>query len=133
MSNKLVSFKLAKKIKEFGIDIIPRYGSEASLYDTDGNHVYYTNYGFMGSGLNEGYIGAPTLGHMGDILRDEYNINISIGLTLQGEDPKTYWITVENTLEGSIIDIYDNEYKTHSEAYESAIFETFEIIKENRK
>lgn len=107
MSNKLVSFRLAKKIKEFGIDIIPRYGNEASLYDADGNHVYYTNYGFMGSGLDDGYIGAPTLGHMGDILRDEYNINISIGLTLQGEEPKTYWITLENTKEGSIINIDD--------------------------
>jgi len=78
MIDQLISFETAKLAKEKGFDIIPRFGHEASLYDKKSNHVYYSNYGFMYSGLNEGYISAPTQSLLQKWLREIYGIHIQI-------------------------------------------------------
>ena len=59
MENKFVSYKIAKKLNKLGYDKCPRFGNETSLYDKKGEHCFYTNYGFMYSGLSDGYIYAP--------------------------------------------------------------------------
>jgi len=50
-------------------------------------------------------------------LREERSLHISIGLNLHGDDPKTYWSTMEHMLEGSVMDLDNN----NSTDYESAV------------
>jgi len=74
MEEKLITFETAKLAKEKGFDIIQRYGQEASLYNKDGKHTYYMNYGFMYSGLSDGYISAPTQFLLQKWLREKHEI-----------------------------------------------------------
>ncbi|MFA5395487.1 MAG: hypothetical protein WC346_05640 [Methanogenium sp.] len=78
MKEQIVLFQTAKLAKESGFDIIPRYGNNASLYDKYGNHSYYSNYGFMNSGLNDKYISAPTQALLQKWIREEHNIEFVI-------------------------------------------------------
>jgi hypothetical protein len=55
-----IPYEEAKALNNEDYDKVTRFGQDASLYDEDGDHVFYANYGFMGSGLGEGYIPAPT-------------------------------------------------------------------------
>jgi hypothetical protein len=81
MEDRIISYETAKLAKEKGFDIIPRYGIEASLYKKDGEHTYYANYGFMYSGLNGGYISAPTQALLQKWLREKHNIHIYVETT----------------------------------------------------
>lgn len=74
----LVSFKVAQLAKRKGYNIIPRFSDIASLYDKKGNHVYYSNYGFMGSGVGDGYIPAPTQSDLQKWLREKHKIHINM-------------------------------------------------------
>jgi len=76
MSDQRIKFETAKLAKEKGFNITQRYGMIASLYDKDGNHTYYANYGLMSSGLNDGYISAPTQAALQKWLREVHNINV---------------------------------------------------------
>ena len=76
MIDELVNFKTAKLAKEKGFDITSWFGNDASLYDKEGTHVYYSNYGFMGSGLSENYIKAPTQSLLQRWLREEHRLNV---------------------------------------------------------
>ena len=78
MTEQIVSYKTAKLAKEKGFDITQRYGQEASLYNKDGKHTYYMNYGFMYSGLYEGYISAPTQSFLKDWLWETFGIFVSV-------------------------------------------------------
>lgn len=59
MKKQFVTYKIALKLKELGFNEKSKFGQETSLYDKNGNHVFYSNYGFMGSGLGDNYIHAP--------------------------------------------------------------------------
>lgn len=78
MEEQRISFKLAKLAEEKGFDIIQTYGMESSLYKKDGTPTYYANYGFMYSGLSDGYISAPTQSFLQKWLREIHNIDIDI-------------------------------------------------------
>ena len=78
MEEELISFDTAKLAKEKGFDITSWCSNIASLYDKEGNHVEYTNYGMMGSGLYDGYIKAPTQSFLQKWLREEHGIHINI-------------------------------------------------------
>lgn len=54
-----VNYTQALQLNEIGYKQISRFGCEASLYSKNGRHTFYSNYGFMYSGLNDGYISAP--------------------------------------------------------------------------
>lgn len=59
MEEYCVKFKQAKKLNKLGFNEISYFGSQASLYNKEGKHVFYMNYGFMYSGTSDGYITAP--------------------------------------------------------------------------
>jgi hypothetical protein len=77
-----IDFKLAKVLKTKGFDIIETYGNVSSLYDKKGNHVLYSNYGFMLSGINDGYISAPSQSIVLKWLRVVHDIHIKYVITL---------------------------------------------------
>ena len=76
MKEQFVTYEIALALKELGFNEISRFGNEASLYSKDKKFTFYTNYGFMGSGLSDGYIKAPLWQQVIDWLREKYNINI---------------------------------------------------------
>lgn len=82
MEEQIVSFETAKLAEEKGFGLIQRHGMETSLYTKDGNHTYYANYGFMGSGLNGGYISAPTQSLLQKWLREVHKINTFVGFRM---------------------------------------------------
>ena len=59
MKNQFVTYDIALALNGLGFDEISRFGSEISLYTKEGKHTFYANYGFMYSGLSDGYIYAP--------------------------------------------------------------------------
>ena len=74
----IIKYKTAVLAKSVGYDKIHRYGQDASLFDKDGEHVMYTNYGFMGSGLSDGYISAPTQSQLHSWIRENRGLMISV-------------------------------------------------------
>jgi hypothetical protein len=59
MKKEFVTYEQALALKELGFDDISWFDNQASLYDVNGEHTMYTNYGVMYSGLSYGYIPAP--------------------------------------------------------------------------
>jgi hypothetical protein len=83
-----IKFKTAKLASKKGFDIISRYGMEASLYNKDGEHTFYANYGFMYSGLSKGYIPAPSQSLLRKWLREKHGIHIEMIIDGWGKDTK---------------------------------------------
>lgn len=78
MKEEIIAIETAQLAFEKGFNLIQRFGLVSSLYKADGTHTYYTNYGFMYSGLSEGYISAPTQSFLQRWLREERNVHIYI-------------------------------------------------------
>lgn len=71
MENNFVTFECAKALKEVGYNDLTWFSSCVSLYDKEGKHCMYANYGVYGSGLNQGYIPAPLWQESVKFLLDE--------------------------------------------------------------
>lgn len=56
----IIPYKQAKQLNKIGFNIYLTLGNVTSLYNKDGVHTPYTNYGVMYSGLSGNYISAPT-------------------------------------------------------------------------
>jgi hypothetical protein len=84
MEEQYISFKTAKLAKKKGFGLIQRFSSIALLYDKTGKHCCYSNYGFMYSGLSEGYISAPTQTFLQNWLREKHGIHIEIYANASG-------------------------------------------------
>jgi len=78
MTEEIITFETAKLAKEINFDIIQNYDEISSLYNEEGNHVYYHNYGFMYSGLEDNYISAPTQSLLQKWLREELNMLVYV-------------------------------------------------------
>lgn len=113
MKDQLISFETAILAKEKGFNIIQRYGTESSLYDKDGKHIYYSNYGFMYSGLSDGYISAPTQTLLQRWLREEHNVIVLVDVFLGKFICKVNNIIVTNNRTGDIL-----KYDTYEKALE---------------
>ena len=81
MNKEFIPYEQALQLKELGFDIRPNFGGNTSLYDKNGNHTFYTNYGVMGSGLSDGYIYAPLFQQAFRWFRDKHGINQQITKT----------------------------------------------------
>jgi hypothetical protein len=60
MQKEFIPYEQAVDLESIGFDIRPDFGNQTSLYNKEGIRIMYINYGVMGSGLDEGYIYAPT-------------------------------------------------------------------------
>lgn len=76
MTEQIVKFETAKLAQEKGFDVFSKFGQDISLFTKDGEHTYYANYGFMYSGLSDGYIPAPTQSIMQRWLRENHDIDV---------------------------------------------------------
>jgi hypothetical protein len=76
MDKEFVTYEQALALKELGFDDIPWFGNQASLYDVNGEHTMYTNYGVMYSGLSDGYIPAPLKQQVFRWFRDNYDAHM---------------------------------------------------------
>jgi hypothetical protein len=74
MNKEFIPYEQAVDLESIGFDIRPDFGNQTSLYTKDGRHLFYTNYGVMGSGLGEGYIYAPTFSQAFRWFREKYNL-----------------------------------------------------------
>jgi hypothetical protein len=76
MEKEFVTYEQALALKELGFDDISWFDNQASLYDVNGEHTMYTNYGVMYSGLSDGYIPAPLKQQVFRWFRDKYDAHI---------------------------------------------------------
>lgn len=128
MKEQLISFETAKLAKEKGFNIIQRYGTESSLYDKDGKHVYYSNYGFMYSGLSDGYISAPTQSLLQKWLREVHNIQVTV--TYWGKEVRklcnhSCYECIIHKDDISVTSYYSNSYE---EALEEGLKQALQLI-----
>lgn len=82
MTEQIVKFETAKLAQEKGFDVFSKFGQDISLFTKDGEHTYYANYGFMYSGLSDGYIPAPTQSLVQKWLREIHKINVFVGFRM---------------------------------------------------
>ena len=126
MQEDIITLETAKLAVEKGFDIIPRYGSIASLYRKDGEHTYYTNYGFMGSGSSDGYIPSPTQALLQKWLRKKHNMNVEVFATIVSASDKSgfRWMYLVHSLVGHTMFIEDESplgWLTPEEALEEGL------------
>ena len=74
MNKEFIPYEQSVDLESIGFDIRPDFGNQTSLYTKDGRHLFYTNYGVMGSGIDEGYIYAPTFSQAFRWFREKYNL-----------------------------------------------------------
>lgn len=142
MEETLINFVTANLAKKKGFDKIIRYGNEASLYDRKGEHVYYVNYGFMGSGLDAGYISAPTQSLLQKWLREVHNIETRADVNFYNKKHKLgYLYSIDcfdenNIHDGKDYDLHQLEkvgksegFNTYEEALEIGLQEALKLIK----
>ena len=79
MNKEFIPYEQASDLESIGFDVRPDFGNQTSLYNKEGKHIFYTNYGVMGSGLGEGYIYAPTFSQVFRWFREKYNLRGFIG------------------------------------------------------
>lgn len=120
MEDEIASYELCKIAQQKGFNIIQRYGNIASLYDSKGNHVYYSNYGMMGSGLSDGYISAPAIFLLQKWLREKHNLSAE-ARTVIGSEGTNY----ESYLNCNSL-IY--RFKTYEQGLKTALETAFKLI-----
>lgn len=118
MEKLFVPYNIAVMAKENDFDEHTKFGIITSLYDKNENHTFYANYRFQGSGLNDGYIYAPTHQQLSDWFREKYNIYVYVKALKPGIY-KSY-INDDEIIES------DGYYFTYNKAFEEA----FKLIKD---
>ena len=84
MTEQFVTYEIALKLKELDFDEISRFGNQTSLYTKEGKHTFYANYGFMYSGLSDGYIYAPLWQQIIDWFREQYELSLEYNVCSNG-------------------------------------------------
>jgi hypothetical protein len=127
MEEKQITFETAKLAKKKGFDLIQRFSSIALLRDKTGKSSHYSNYGFMYSGLSEGYISAPTQTFLQNWLREKHGIHIEIYANASG------WGYILTKTNGTIIkEIEDSVFfDSPEEALEVGLVLTLKQIKKS--
>lgn len=137
MEYDYVNYQTAKKAYEKGFNLIQNFGSVSSLYNKEGKHTYYTNYGFMYSGINDGYISAPTKEFLTKWLREKHNIHVETLMIFETEDKEylgKYQIAVYTNIKTKPTWIWTDStgeyYDTPEEALEIGLNEGLDLIED---
>jgi hypothetical protein len=131
MKKEFVTYEQALALKELGFDDISWFDNQASLYDVNGEHTMYTNYGVMYSGLSDGYIPAPLKQQVFRWFREKYFLDCEI--YLQEElGHKFYHYLVLQLVRGNIEWKSKNniKFKTYEEAENACIDKLIELAKQ---
>jgi len=116
-----VSYEQSLKLNKLDFNELTRFGSETSLYNKEKNHVFYANYGFMYSGLSDGYILAPLKSEVFRWFREKYGLKFYIK-----EDIWNRWCTVK-ILRGEEYETIE-DFASYEEAENACIDKLLEII-----
>ena len=126
MKNQFVTYDIALALNGLGFDEISRFGSEISLYTKEGKHTFYANYGFMYSGLSDGYIYAPLWQQVFD-----WFLNQSILIEVFPVDDWDHWTfrIYGKDISSPFYKMYDgcDEYDTYEQAREQSILKAIEL------
>ena len=138
MEKEIVSYDQALALKELDYDDTPWFGNQASLYNINGEHTMYTNYGMMYSGLSDGYISAPLKQQVFRWFREKYNYDISV----RGASFRANWVIsvpllINNDSKDGYSLVISWDYKTsdgmkvltYEEAENACIDKLIEIVK----
>jgi hypothetical protein len=118
MEKEFVTYEQALALKELGFDDISWFDNQASLYDVNGEHTMYTNYGVMYSGLSDGYIPAPLKQQVFRWFREKYDAHMH---------PSRLMRNIYVVRYGD----WDSEaFKTYEEAENACIDKLIEICKQ---
>ena len=124
MNNEFVTYKQALALKEIGYDQISYFGQATSLYNKESYHTFYVNYGFMGSGLDDGYIYAPLKQQVFKWFRDKHEIKPQITTTYDEWD---FYIPTSKYNEIPIRQ--GSDIWTYEQAEDACIDKLIELIK----
>jgi len=132
MNKEFIPYQQALDLESIGFNIRPDFGNQTSLYGREGRHIFYVNYGVMGSGLDDGYIYAPTFSQAFRFFREKYKLYHNINpLTFQiSEEEPIYEIrgyTCEVKWINSCYTI--GRYDSYEEAELECLKKLIEIVK----
>ena len=132
MNKEFIPYQQALDLESIGFDIRPDFGNQTSLYDREGRHIFYTNYGVMGSGLDDGYIYAPTFSQAFRWFREKYNMisYTKIYIIRDGIDEYHYEIKT-NKIQ---LDIENpmHTFNTYEESELACLMKLIEIVKKKQ-
>jgi len=121
MQKEFIPYEQALDLESIGFDTRPNfscyYGNQTSLYNKEGRHTMYINYGVMGSGLDEGYIYAPTFSQAFRFFRERCELYHNI-------NPLTFQISEEEPIHE--IRGYTCEVKWINNCYTIGRYNTYE-------
>lgn len=133
MNQEFVTYEQAKALEEIEFPLRPNFGSQTSLYNKEGIHTFYTNYGVMGSGLDEGYIYAPLKSTAFKWFRDKgYRFTIYFDIS---EDDRYMFDIFQRDNENDwwkLIDESRFEYLTYEDAENALIDKLIEVVKQKQ-
>jgi hypothetical protein len=122
MNKEFIPYQQAVDLESIGFNIRPDFGNQTSLYGREGRHIFYVNYGVMGSGLDDGYIYAPTFSQAFRWFREKYNLFGEVNI-------RTYFIYDISNDEFEMIKQYDKLTNTYEEAELECLKKLIEIVK----
>jgi hypothetical protein len=128
MNKEFIPYEQAVDLESIGFDIRPDFGNQTSLYTKDGRHLFYTNYGVMGSGLGEGYIYAPTFSQAFRWFRSK---GFVISLRSEYVEKHEYYIKWKPENSG-VNSTLSHPFETYEEAELACLNKLIEIVK-NKK
>jgi hypothetical protein len=129
LESEFVTYEQALALKELGFDDISWFDNQASLYDVNGEHTMYTNYGVMYSGLSDGYIPAPLKQQVFRWFREKYNLH---HIVIWDSDNNNF----DAGLFGELVIPFleeDTIFSTYEEAENACIDKLIEIAKKQDK
>jgi hypothetical protein len=125
MQKEFITYEQAVDLESIGFDIRPDFGNQTFLYGREGRHIFYTNYGVMGSGLDDGYIYAPTFSQSFRWFREKYNIISSTRTHFNEEFFYEIYVDAMN-------EITSGYYNTYEEAELACLNKLIEIVKDKK-
>lgn len=130
MEEDLVTYKQAIALQEIKYDQVSWFSNIASLYNKEGKHTMYTNYGRMGSGTSDGYISAPLKTHVFRWFRKKYNLYHRIDPGSHDNLGFYLGATLTNSL--SIKTFLVGVYTDYNEAESACIDKLIELVKQQQ-
>jgi hypothetical protein len=130
MQKEFIPYEQAFDLESIGFDIRPDFGNQTSLYNKEGIRIMYINYGVMGSGLDEGYIYAPTFSQAFRWLLDKHYLYGIIIPTIT-----MYWTFKTTTVIQDMVEVppYNHvhayDYSSREEAELACLKKLIEIVK----
>lgn len=122
MKEQLVSFELAKKLKEVGFDLECEYAWD----ENNGQLETYCDEHFCNKETDYNMLSAPTLSHAQKWFREKKDIEVVICIWI---DTK-YWFEILNRkdLKTDTLNESDPDFKTYEEALEAGLLKACAIL-----